>query len=105
MSNDHATINSVLKRFTPPRSTDERGRLLPMTEEERLAWVEEGNRMLDELAEMTDETDTPELWDEVLRNLGVDPVTGRGLSTRRGVRIGRTLSRQGDPAQPEGATR
>jgi hypothetical protein len=27
-----------------------------------------------ELDEMTDETDTPELWDEFLRNLGVDPV-------------------------------
>jgi hypothetical protein len=81
MSTNHATTNGVPKRFTPPRSTDERGVLLPITEQERLARVEEGNRMLDELAEMTDETDTPELWDEVLRNLGVDPATGRGLSS------------------------
>jgi hypothetical protein len=81
MNNEHSTINGVPKRFTPPRSTDERGRLLPISEEERRARIEEGNRMLDELADMTDETDTPELWDEVLRNLGVDPATGRGLSS------------------------
>jgi hypothetical protein len=81
MSTNHAATNGVPKRFAPRRSTDERGVLLPITEQERLARVEAGNRMLDELAEMTDETDTPELWDEVLRNLGVDPITGRGLSS------------------------
>ncbi len=81
MSTEHAPTNGALRAFTPPRSTDERGRLLPVTDEQLRAQVEEGNRMLDELAEMTDETDTPELWDEVLRNLGVDPATGRGLSS------------------------
>jgi hypothetical protein len=79
MPAEHPVTNGAPRPFTPPRSTDERGRLLPMTDEQRRATVEEGNRMLDELAEMTDETDTPELWDEVLRNLGVDPATGRGL--------------------------
>lgn len=59
--------------------------------------IEAGNRMLDELAEMTDETDTPELWDEVLRNLGVDPETRRGLPARRGVWIGRR------PESPDGS--
>jgi hypothetical protein len=103
MSTEHAGTNGVPKRFTPPRSTDERGRLLPMTEEQRLANVASWDKTIRELDAMTDETDTPELWDEVLRNLGVDPATGRGLPTRRGVRIGRPLSRQGDPAQPEGA--
>lgn len=32
-------------------------------------------------ATMTDETDTDEVWDQVLRNLGVDPVTGHGLES------------------------
>ncbi len=81
MPNEHDATNGAPKRFIPPRSTDERGRLLPMTDEQRRSRIEEGNRALDELAEMTDETDTPELWDEVLRNLGVDPATGRGLAS------------------------
>ncbi len=63
----------------PPRSTDERGRLLPISDERRRSRIEEVNRTLDELAAMVDETDTPERWEEILRNLGVDPATGRGL--------------------------
>ncbi len=67
--------------FTPPRDTDERGRLLPMTEEQRRARFEEGSRLLANLANITDETDTDEIWDEVLRNLGVDPATGGPLES------------------------
>jgi hypothetical protein len=85
MSIEHARTNCP-----PPRSTDERGRLLPITDEQRRDMVASWDQTVRELAEMTDETDTPELWDEVLRNLGVDPATGRGLPTRRGVRIGRS---------------
>jgi hypothetical protein len=69
-----------LKRHTPPvRSTDERGRLLPMSDDQRRNMVARWDETVRELEEMTDETDTPELWDEVLRNLGVDPETGRRM--------------------------
>ena len=62
------------------RMPDGNGRPIWVTEKERRDWVEKGNRALAALAEMTDETDTDQLWDEVLRNLGVDPTTGRGLT-------------------------
>lgn len=80
MPADHRGTNGAPKVFTPPRSTDERGRLLPVTDEQRPAMVARWDETVRELAEMTDETDTPELWDEILRNLGVDPATGRGLA-------------------------
>jgi hypothetical protein len=80
MSTDHSTTNGVPRPFTPPRSTDERGRLLPLTDEQRRTMVESWDETVRELEAMTDATDTPELWDEVLRNLGVDPATGRGLA-------------------------
>jgi hypothetical protein len=97
-------------RRTPVRSTDERGRLLPgifpTTDEERRASVASWDETVRELESMIDETDTPELWDEVLRNLGVDPETGRGLPTRRGVRIGRRTGSPGGSTEPlaEGVT-
>ena len=75
------TSNGAPKRFTPPRSTDERGRLLPLTDEQRQDMAASWDETVRELEAMTDETDTPELWDEVLRNLGVDPATGRGLKS------------------------
>jgi hypothetical protein len=53
MPTEHPASNGAPRPSPPARSTDERGRLLPMTDEQRLAMVEEGNRMLDELAEMT----------------------------------------------------
>lgn len=67
----------------PPliRIADEWGRLLPITEEEHRLWIEQGHRAIESLSEITDGTDTDELWDEVLRNLGVDPATGRGLGS------------------------
>lgn len=81
MPTDHASTNGAPKPFIPPRSTDERGRLLPITDEQRRAMVANWDETVRELDAMTDETDTPELWDEVLRNLGVDPATGRGLES------------------------
>jgi hypothetical protein len=73
----------------PPRSRAGGAavRVGPFSEEERLARVARWRETVRELEGMTDETDTPELWDEVLRNLGVDPATGRGLPGRWGVRI------------------
>ena len=86
MPDDHVKGNGNPKpfnpppRFIPPRDTDERGRLLPMTDEQRRARLEESNRLLDALAEITDETDDDdEYWDEFSRSLGMDPKTGRGL--------------------------
>jgi hypothetical protein len=68
-------------RFIPPRSTDEFGRPLPKTEEQRRAQIELWNETVRKLEEITDETDDDEEgWDEILRNLGVDPATGRGLA-------------------------
>ena len=87
MQDDHAVGNGAARpfnpppRFNPPRDTDEFGRLLPMTEEQRRARIEAGNRLLDALAEITDETDDDdEAWAEFSRSLGMDPETGRGLA-------------------------
>ena len=70
-----------LPPFHPPRDTDERGRLLPMTEEQRRARVELWDETVRKLEATTDETDDDdEVWDQIMRNLGVDPATGRGLN-------------------------
>ncbi len=64
------------------RALDAAGRLLPISDEERQA------RLPLELASLRkawdfpgDEIDGADVWDEVLRNLGVDPDTGRGLKS------------------------
>ncbi len=69
---------------TPPapiRRTDDRGRPLPLTEEERAANVRRWDETVAAMDAIRDETDTDEIWDEILRNLGVDPATGRGLGS------------------------
>ncbi len=45
------------------------GRLRPMSIEERRARSESLQRALDEMAEISDETDTDELWADVFRGL------------------------------------
>jgi hypothetical protein len=45
------------------------GRLRPLTDEERRARSEELRRALDEIAGMTDETDTDEVWRDVMRGM------------------------------------
>jgi hypothetical protein len=91
-----------------PRAFDAAGRLLPISDEERRA------RLPLELASLQaawdippDETETDEAWDEVLRNLGVDPATGRGVPTRGGIEIGRRSESRGGPSgtRSQGATR
>jgi hypothetical protein len=91
MSNERNGTNGAPAGGLTPRTVDASGRLVPISDEERRA------RLPLELASLEaawdippDETETDEAWDEVLRNLGVDPATGRGLPTRRGVRIGRS---------------
>ncbi len=81
MSTDQDRINGTPDRPGPARVADDRGRPLPLSDEQRRDWIERGNRALDALAEITDESDTAERWDEALRNLGVDPATGRGLGS------------------------
>jgi hypothetical protein len=45
------------------------GRLRPLTDQEPKARSEALARALDEIADMTDETDTDEVWSEVMRGI------------------------------------
>jgi hypothetical protein len=45
------------------------GRLLPLTDQERRARSEALGRALDEIAGMTDETDTDQVWRDILRGI------------------------------------
>jgi hypothetical protein len=80
MSHEHNGNHGEPAAALTPRAVDAAVRVGPFSEEERLARVARWRETVRELGEMTDETDTPEVWDEVLRNLGVDPATGRGLA-------------------------
>ena len=65
-----------------PRAVDPAGRLLPISDEERQARLPLELASLREAWDIpADETEGDEVWDEVLRNLGVDPETGRGLES------------------------
>ncbi len=83
MADDQNGKNGAHSNPARFRIPDKSGRPIWVTEDEQRAWIEEGNRMLDRLAEMTDETDTETeaLWDEVLRTFGGDPTTGQGLGS------------------------
>jgi excisionase family DNA binding protein len=54
---------------TPHRSVDPAGRLLPLTDEERRARSEALGRALDDIAGMTDDSDTDEVWRDVMRGI------------------------------------
>lgn len=60
-----------------PPVSDARGRLTPRTEQEQREASEALNRALDEMSDMTDETDTDEVWRDVDRGAdageGVEP--------------------------------
>jgi hypothetical protein len=45
------------------------GKLRPMSDEERRERSEQLRRTLEEIDQITDETDTDEVWDEVFRGL------------------------------------
>ena len=70
MSIAHAEVS-------PHRSVDAHGRLLPMTDVEIRARAEIALRALDEIATMTDETDTDELWERFTRELEEDRLSDR----------------------------
>lgn len=52
-----------------PRPIDASGRLLPLSEEERRAYVARALEGLARIETMTDESDTEDRWREILRNI------------------------------------
>ena len=63
--------------LSPHRSVDATGRALPMTDAELQARATEIARMLDEIALITDETDTDERWERFTRELDEDRLSDR----------------------------
>lgn len=70
MATDTTTVS-------PFRSVDARVRLLPLADEERLARSEALARALDEIAAITDETDTDAMWEAFKRGLDEDRLSDR----------------------------
>jgi hypothetical protein len=62
---------------TPRRSVDEHGRLLPMTEGEIRAHNQAAIRALEEIANITDETDTDEMYERFIQGLDEDRLSDR----------------------------
>lgn len=69
-----ATVPSTV---SPHRSVDARGRALPMTDAEIRARAVEVARGLDALDDITDETDTDEMWEEFTRGIDEDRLSDR----------------------------
>ena len=63
--------------LSPRHSVDSHGRLLPMTDAELQARAIEIARMLDEIALITDETDTDEMWERFTREIDEDRLSDR----------------------------
>ena len=71
---------------TGPRAVDAAGGSVPFTDEERRARVAAWDQTVRELEAMTDETDTDEIWDEVLQATSAStppPVGGSNLDPAR----------------------
>jgi excisionase family DNA binding protein len=62
---------------SPHRSVDASGRALPMTDAQIRARNEIAIRALDEIAHMTDATDTDAVWEEFTRGLDEDRLSDR----------------------------
>ncbi len=62
---------------SPHRSVDTSGRALPMTDPEIRARAEVAIRALDEVAGMTDETDTDQVWEGFTRGIDEDRISDR----------------------------
>jgi hypothetical protein len=62
-------MNPAEPHVLPRRATDERGRLIPLTDDQVRERNEEAIRALDEMAEITDETDSPAVWADVYRGI------------------------------------
>jgi hypothetical protein len=63
--------------LSPQRSVDATGRALPMTDAEIRARAEVAIRVLDAIADMTDETDTDEVWERFTRGIDEDRLSDR----------------------------
>ena len=60
----------IVPKSTNPNTIDlKTGRLLPLTDEQRKARSEALARALDEIDEITDETDTDETWRNIFRSI------------------------------------
>jgi len=59
----------ALPRPLPAPGVDAAGRALPVAQGQESAYAEAIGRALDQIAEITDETDTPETWGSVLRSI------------------------------------
>jgi hypothetical protein len=62
----------------PRRSTDERGRAIPLTEEQARRRAEEALRALDDVAAMGDEEEQRATLDALMRALNEEPLRFRG---------------------------
>jgi hypothetical protein len=62
---------------SPHRSVDAHGRALPMTDAELRARAKVAIRALDEIAGVTDESDTDELWERFTRGIDEDRLSDR----------------------------
>jgi len=65
---------------SPPsahRSIDDRGRLLPMTDQQRQDRSKAIALTLDQIATITDETDTDEVWERFKREIDEDRLADR----------------------------
>lgn len=62
---------------TPPSSVDARGRVIPVTEAERLHQAEEAIRALDSLGEIGDQEEREHTLDELMRTLDEDRLSDR----------------------------
>ena len=63
----------------PPRESDEQGRLIPISPEERAARMAAVLRALDAIATMTDEDEPPDLMEAGMRGIDEDRPPGQKL--------------------------
>lgn len=56
----------------PKRSTDEVGRLLPRTDEQKKENAERSRQSIARMRQMTDESETDEMWSEIYRNIDAE---------------------------------
>ena len=55
--------------LTPHRILDDRGKLIPLSEEEPREHNAEAIRALDEIADLSDATDTDDVWTDIYRGI------------------------------------
>ncbi len=74
---ENPTVAIAPSTVSPHRSVDASGRALPMTDAEIRARAEVAIRALDEIAGMTDETDTDEVWEQFESGIDEDRLSDR----------------------------